>query len=114
MTHGLNLRKLYTDDDNHFGAFQFFECLQSMPYLRYVAYQGASFCRVYAYSCNNLWPEELHSEVLEGTFCFINAYENHDGHEGDDQYGSFDPTLPAKLHQYLDTVVAPFYLFLME
>lgn len=50
-------------------------CLKNMPYLKYMAYEGASFCRSYSYSCNNLWPEELNSEVQEGSFCTLNVFE---------------------------------------
>jgi hypothetical protein len=55
--------------------FDFVKCMSSMPYNEYMSYEGVSFCRINAYSCNNLWPEELHTEVVEGTFCLINAFE---------------------------------------
>jgi hypothetical protein len=80
----------------------FENCITSMPRLMYVAFEAASFCRVYVYSCNNLWPEELNTEVSQGTFCFIHAYET---------------SVPEKDWQYhtiAQTVIEPFYSFLMD
>jgi len=80
-------------------------CITRMPYLQYMAYTAASYCRTYLYSCNNLWPEELHREVKEGTFCFINAYEQNTAEK--DRIAGFE-----KFHAFTSTTIQPFFSFM--
>jgi hypothetical protein len=53
----------------------FTQCVMKMPIIWRISYEAASFCRVYAYTCNNLWPENLHSEIAEGIYCIVSTYE---------------------------------------
>lgn len=82
------------------------KCLMVTPQLWRSSYSAASFCRVYAYSCNNLWAESFHSEVNEGIFCFIDAFEKSQTIE------EYEAT--RKMYQtLLGTIVAPYYDMLM-
>jgi len=83
------------------------KCTSNMPYLKHMSYEGASFCRVYSYSCNNLWPEELHAEVDDASFCLINTFEQNNPL----------PEVTEKHKAYMGmvkTVIEPYFSFLMD
>jgi len=88
-------------------VFDLTGCLQKMPQLQYTAYEAASFCRSYMYSCNNLWPEELYSEVIEGSYCLINAFEKNTPEPQKKEQ-------TAMFHKLASTVVEPYYAFMFD
>lgn len=92
-------------------ASTFFDVVQCfttfMPYIRYMGYQAASFCRVYPYSCNNLWAEDLNREIQDGSFCMINWFEQDNTVE----------VVTAGLDEYtklLQATITPWYTFMMD
>lgn len=88
-------------------VFDLFQCYAGYPKLSYMAWQAASFCRVYPYSCNNLWAEDMNTEVLEGTFCVLNWWE---------QTGNSADVLNANVMytQMLSQTLVPWYNMMMD
>lgn len=86
--------------------FDFTRCIMSLPYNEYFSYEGASFCRINAYSCNNLWPEELHTEVSEGTFCLVNAFEQNQA--------PAETEAAVRMYHELAITIAKYYTMAME
>lgn len=107
---GLKLDKIYSNSTEQRVGVMFSDlagCIDRMDKIKHMSYEAGSFCRVYSYSCNNLWPENLNSEVQAGIFCILNCYEQnsplHDVMETRNAY-----------QVYLATVVEPVFSFLMD